>query len=92
MLIATLRRGRQAPVGAACPFGRPSPELPLPLLPELEDYHLGRFGYRHDAPDGAIPLVHECVMLNICGFSWGGRLLKRFTSHGTHSHPTKAPC
>jgi hypothetical protein len=92
MFIATSRGERQAPLGAACCPATPSPELPLPLLTELENYHLGRFGYRHDAPNGAVPLAHECLMLNLCGLSWGGKHLKRITSRGTNSHPAEARC
>ena len=53
MFIARLRRRDQAPLGAAC---RPTPsrEPDMPLLTELEN-HLVAHGYKHGAPNGAVP-------------------------------------
>ena len=52
MFIATLRRGNQAPLGAAC---RPaaSREPNMPLLTELEDSLVEHPRYKHGAPAGA---------------------------------------
>jgi hypothetical protein len=55
MFIATFRAESQAPLGAACRPTTPSREPSMPLLTELENHLLGQPGYRHGAPNGAVP-------------------------------------
>jgi hypothetical protein len=60
MSIATFLPGSQAPLGAACRFTTPSSELSMPFLTELENHLPRRPGYKHGAPNGAVPPAHEC--------------------------------
>jgi hypothetical protein len=57
MSIARLPRGHRAPLGAACCVAL-SREPLMPLLTELDTNPAAR-GYRHAAPDGAIPSAQE---------------------------------
>jgi ABC-type Fe3+ transport system permease subunit/DNA-binding beta-propeller fold protein YncE len=61
MDIARLQRVNQAPLGAAChpaPSGAPG----MALLTELENDIGGPRGYKHAAPDGAVPPAEGCKM------------------------------
>jgi hypothetical protein len=62
MFIATFRAESQAPSGAACRPTTRSPEPPMPLLTELGTHLLVSLGYKHDAPNGAVPPTQECEM------------------------------
>ena len=59
MSIAKLQPESQAPLGAAC---RPTPMRgqDMPLLTELENYLAGPRGYKHGAPNGAVPSAQGC--------------------------------
>jgi hypothetical protein len=54
MSIAKVRTGREAPLGAAC-YLMQTREPAMPLLAELADDLLGPPGYKHGAPNGAMP-------------------------------------
>jgi ABC-type Fe3+ transport system permease subunit/streptogramin lyase len=61
MSIAKLQPFNQAPLGAACRSATSGPPS-MPLLTELESNIGGPRGYKHAAPDGAIPLAEGCQM------------------------------
>jgi hypothetical protein len=67
MSIATFRAESQALLGAACRPSTPLRELLMPLLTELKNHLLGLPGYRHGAPNGAVPLAHVCQMSLLSG-------------------------
>jgi len=54
MFIDKAHRGEQAPLGAACRHALPHRQA-VPLLTELEEDLVGLDGYRHVAPNGAVP-------------------------------------
>jgi hypothetical protein len=60
MFVAKQHRGSQAPLGAAC-LPAPRRGLDMPLLTELENYFSRPCGYKHAAPDGAIPFAQGCA-------------------------------
>ena len=64
MSIAKLRRGNQAPLGAAC---RPtaSRESNMPLLTELENNLVEPRSYKHGAPNGANPFAQGCKVFKL---------------------------
>ena len=60
MFVAASRGVKLAPLGAACPPSPPTRAGFMPLLTELENYVVGRLGYKHGAPDGAAAPAHAC--------------------------------
>ncbi len=52
------RQPRCGSLAAACPPNPPTRAGFMPLLAELENYVVGRLGYKHSAPDGAFAPAH----------------------------------